>query len=110
MSYSASSRDMAAIESSQESGSNSLTTAWPKSGDAGPDIVRGMREVADGVFEVEILFVHAHLVVTDDGVVLVDTGLPGRSARIEQALHATRKAIGDVRTMLLTPERSIHGY
>ena len=59
-------------------------------------------EVADGVFEIGILFVRAHLVVVDDGVVLVDTGLPGRSARIEQALHEARKAIGDVRTILLT--------
>jgi hypothetical protein len=46
-----------------------------------------MLEVADGVFEIGVLFVHAHLVVVDDGVVLVDTGLPGRSARIEQALR-----------------------
>jgi glyoxylase-like metal-dependent hydrolase (beta-lactamase superfamily II) len=67
-----------------------------------------MLEVADGVFEIGILFVHAHLVVTDDGVVLVDTGLPGRSARIEQALHETRKAIGDVRTILLTHWHADH--
>lgn len=61
-----------------------------------------MLEVADGVFEVGILFVHAHLVVVDDGVVLVDTGLPGRSARIEQALLEAGKAIGNVQTILLT--------
>jgi glyoxylase-like metal-dependent hydrolase (beta-lactamase superfamily II) len=61
-----------------------------------------MLEIADGVFEIAITFVHAHLVVVDDGVVLVDTGLPGRSAKIEQALHEARKAIGDVRTILLT--------
>jgi glyoxylase-like metal-dependent hydrolase (beta-lactamase superfamily II) len=61
-----------------------------------------MREIADGVFEIRILFVHAHLVVVDDGVVLVDTGLPGRSARIEQALREARTAIGNVRTILLT--------
>jgi hypothetical protein len=30
-----------------------------------------MLEVAEGVFEIGILFVHAHLVVVDDGVVLV---------------------------------------
>jgi glyoxylase-like metal-dependent hydrolase (beta-lactamase superfamily II) len=67
-----------------------------------------MLEVADGVFEIGILFVHAHLVVTDDGVVLVDTGLPGRSARIDQALHEARKAIGDVRTILLTHWHADH--
>jgi glyoxylase-like metal-dependent hydrolase (beta-lactamase superfamily II) len=67
-----------------------------------------MLEVADGVFEIGILFVHAHLVVVDDGVVLVDTGLPGRSARIEQALGEARKAIGDVRTILLTHWHADH--
>src|ERR671927_401153 len=61
-----------------------------------------MDEVADGVFEIQILFVHAHLVVVDDGVVLVDTGLPGRSAHIDQALREVRAAIGNVRTILLT--------
>jgi glyoxylase-like metal-dependent hydrolase (beta-lactamase superfamily II) len=67
-----------------------------------------MLEVADGVFEIGILFVHAHLVVVDDGVVLVDTGLPGRSARIDQALGEARKAIGDVRTILLTHWHADH--
>jgi glyoxylase-like metal-dependent hydrolase (beta-lactamase superfamily II) len=67
-----------------------------------------MREVAEGVFEIRILFVHAHLVVVDDGVVLVDTGLPGRSARIEQALHEARTAIGNVRTILLTHWHADH--
>lgn len=61
-----------------------------------------MREVVDGVFEISLGFVNLHLVVTDDGLVLVDTGLPRRSARIEKELHGLRKAIGDVRTILLT--------
>jgi glyoxylase-like metal-dependent hydrolase (beta-lactamase superfamily II) len=67
-----------------------------------------MLEVADGVFEIGILFVHAHLVVVDDGVVLVDTGLPGRSARIEKALREADRAIGDVRTILLTHWHADH--
>ena len=70
--------------------------------------VLGMLEVADGVFEIGILLVHAHLVVVDDGVVLVDTGLPGRSARIEQALREAGKAIGDVRSILLTHWHADH--
>ena len=44
-----------------------------------------MRQIADGVFEVAIGWVHAHLIVVDDGVVLVDTGLPKRSAEIGRA-------------------------
>ncbi|BCJ49032.1 MBL fold metallo-hydrolase [Actinoplanes sp. NBRC 14428] len=67
-----------------------------------------MREVVDGVFEVGIGYVHVHLVVTDDGVVLVDTGLPGRSARIGRALRDLRRSIGDVTTILLTHHHPDH--
>jgi glyoxylase-like metal-dependent hydrolase (beta-lactamase superfamily II) len=67
-----------------------------------------MREVADGVLEISIGFVHVHLVVVDDGVLLVDTGLPGRSGKIEQVLHETRRKIGDVRTILLTHWHADH--
>jgi glyoxylase-like metal-dependent hydrolase (beta-lactamase superfamily II) len=67
-----------------------------------------MREVVDGVFEVGIGYVNVHLVVTDDGVVLVDTGLPRRSGKIGQALHGLRRTIGDVRTVLLTHHHPDH--
>lgn len=67
-----------------------------------------MREIADGVFEIGIRFVNAHLVVVDDGVVLVDTGLPGRSATIERALTEAGKAIGDVHTILVTHWHADH--
>jgi glyoxylase-like metal-dependent hydrolase (beta-lactamase superfamily II) len=67
-----------------------------------------MREIVDGVFEIPITFVHAYLIVTDDGVVLVDTGLPNRSGRIRAALAATRRSIGDVRTILLTHWHADH--
>jgi glyoxylase-like metal-dependent hydrolase (beta-lactamase superfamily II) len=67
-----------------------------------------VREVADGVFEIGIGFVNAYLVVVDDGVVLVDTGLPGRTAKIEQALHEARRKVGDVRTILLTHRHPDH--
>jgi glyoxylase-like metal-dependent hydrolase (beta-lactamase superfamily II) len=67
-----------------------------------------MREVVDGVFEISIGYVHAHLVVVDDGVVLVDTGLPGRSAEFGRALHEMRRKIGDVTTILLTHRHPDH--
>jgi glyoxylase-like metal-dependent hydrolase (beta-lactamase superfamily II) len=67
-----------------------------------------MRAVVDGVFEVGIGYVNVHLVVTDDGVVLVDTGLPGRSAKIGRALQDIRRTIGDVRTVLLTHHHADH--
>jgi glyoxylase-like metal-dependent hydrolase (beta-lactamase superfamily II) len=67
-----------------------------------------MREVAEGVFEIPLGFVHAHLVVTDDGVVLVDTGLPGRSSTVEKAVREAGRALGDVRTILLTHRHPDH--
>jgi glyoxylase-like metal-dependent hydrolase (beta-lactamase superfamily II) len=67
-----------------------------------------VREVVDGVFEVRLSYVNMHLVVTDDGVVLVDTGLPRRSARIDAALAGLRRQIGDVRTVLLTHHHTDH--
>ena len=67
-----------------------------------------MEQILDGVFEVAVGFVNVHLVVTDDGVVLVDTGLPRRTARIEQALHDARRTVGDIRTILLTHRHPDH--
>ncbi len=61
-----------------------------------------MREIVDGVFEVPVLFVRAFLVLTDDGVVLVDTGLPRHSGYFQRALRDAGKSIGDVTTILLT--------
>jgi glyoxylase-like metal-dependent hydrolase (beta-lactamase superfamily II) len=67
-----------------------------------------VREVIDGVFELSLGFVNMHLVVTDDGVVLVDTGLPRNSKRIDRALHGLRKQIGDVTAVLLTHQHVDH--
>lgn len=67
-----------------------------------------MREIVDGVFEISVGYVHAHLVVVDDGVVLVDTGLPGRSAEFGKALREMRRAIGDVTAILLTHRHPDH--
>jgi glyoxylase-like metal-dependent hydrolase (beta-lactamase superfamily II) len=67
-----------------------------------------VREVIDGVFELSLGFVNMHLVVTDDGVVLVDTGLPRNAKRIDRALHGLRKQIGDVTAVLLTHQHIDH--
>lgn len=67
-----------------------------------------MREVADGVFELHAGYVNMHLVVTDDGVVLVDTGLPGRTPLIERGLHGIRRSLGEVTTILVTHHHSDH--
>ena len=61
-----------------------------------------MREVLDGVIEIPITYVKAYAVVVDDGVVLVDTGLPGRANKVVAAIEEARRRIGDVHTILLT--------
>ena len=69
-----------------------------------------MRQIVDGVFELRVGFVNVHLVVVDDGVVLIDTGRPGRRAapRIESALHDVRRAVGEVTAILLTHKHPDH--
>jgi glyoxylase-like metal-dependent hydrolase (beta-lactamase superfamily II) len=62
----------------------------------------GMREVVDGVIEIPIGYVHAYAVVVDDGVLLVDTGLPGRADKVVRAIEEARRRIGEVHTILLT--------
>ena len=61
-----------------------------------------MREVVDGVIEIPIGYVKAYAVVTDDGVVLVDTGLPGRADKVVRAIVESRRQAGQVQTILLT--------
>jgi glyoxylase-like metal-dependent hydrolase (beta-lactamase superfamily II) len=61
-----------------------------------------MREVVDGVIEIPIGYVNAFAVVVDDGVVLVDTGIPGRAGKVESAIEYAQRRIGEVHTILLT--------
>ncbi|MFF0377753.1 MBL fold metallo-hydrolase [Actinoplanes missouriensis] len=67
-----------------------------------------MREVVDGVFELPLGYVNVHVVVTDDGLVLVDTGLPRRAPAIERALKGIRRSLGEVRTVLVTHHHPDH--
>ncbi|MEV6301632.1 MBL fold metallo-hydrolase [Actinoplanes sp. NPDC051861] len=67
-----------------------------------------MREVVDGVFELRLGYVNVHVIITDDGVVLVDTGLPGRSQLIERALQGIRRPLGEVTTILITHHHPDH--
>lgn len=61
-----------------------------------------MREVADGVIEIPIGYVNAYAVIVDDGVVLIDTGIPGRADKVTGAIEDARRRIGEVHTILLT--------
>ena len=67
-----------------------------------------VREVVDGVYELNLGVVNIHLIVTDDGVVLVDTGVPRGAKRIDRALRELGKEIGDVTAVLLTHHHLDH--
>jgi glyoxylase-like metal-dependent hydrolase (beta-lactamase superfamily II) len=61
-----------------------------------------VREIADGVLQIPFGYVNAYLLVTDDGLVLVDAGLPRRQATIERALAQAQRSVGEIGTILLT--------
>jgi glyoxylase-like metal-dependent hydrolase (beta-lactamase superfamily II) len=67
-----------------------------------------VRELVDGVIEIPIGYVNAYAVVVDDGVVLVDTGIPGRADKVARAVVDARRKIGDVHTILLTHWHTDH--
>lgn len=56
-----------------------------------------IRQVASGVHLVELAHVNCYLIEDDDGVTLVDTGLPDHWRGIQQALRHMGKTPGDVR-------------
>ncbi len=67
-----------------------------------------MDEVVDGVLRLGLGYVNAYLVVTDDGLVLVDTGLPRTHAKLQQQFADARRSVGDIRTVLLTHWHTDH--
>jgi glyoxylase-like metal-dependent hydrolase (beta-lactamase superfamily II) len=61
-----------------------------------------MERIVDGVWEVGIGYVHAHVIEADDGLVLVDTGTPGKAGKIDGALRGIGRKVEDIRTIVLT--------
>ncbi len=66
-----------------------------------------MNEVTTGVHQVS-RGVNAFIVDGDEGVVLVDTGLPKRHGAIVEALGSIGRSVGDVRAIVLTHAHSDH--
>lgn len=60
-----------------------------------------MRQVADGVHQIT-KGVNAFIVDGDEGVVLIDTGLPRREGHISKGLESIGRQPSDVRAILLT--------
>src|SRR4051812_26855742 len=67
-----------------------------------------MDEVVDGVLRIGLGYVNAYLVVTDDGLVLVDTGLPRTHTKLQQEIADAGRSVGAIRTVLLTHWHTDH--
>jgi glyoxylase-like metal-dependent hydrolase (beta-lactamase superfamily II) len=66
-----------------------------------------MIEIVPGVYQVKVLAAQVWLLV-DDGVTLVDTGLPGSAPRIRRALAEIGRRPEDVRRVILTHYHKDH--
>jgi glyoxylase-like metal-dependent hydrolase (beta-lactamase superfamily II) len=64
--------------------------------------------IADGVWEIRLSYVHAHLIADDRGVALVDTGLPGKVDKLCAAIEATGNKVEQLHTILLTHHHADH--
>ncbi|MDG6103126.1 MBL fold metallo-hydrolase [Dactylosporangium aurantiacum] len=67
-----------------------------------------MRRIVDGVWELRSGYVHAHLIEVDDGLVLVDTGLPRRAGKLALAIRRTGHDLDDLHTILTTHQHPDH--
>lgn len=61
-----------------------------------------MLKIAEGVYRVPAKHANTYLVEADDGLVLVDTGMPGSEKRILKAITALGRKPNDVKLILLT--------
>ena len=67
-----------------------------------------MPEVAEGVYRVPARGANAYLVDGDEGLVLVDTGLPGSEKRIYKTLERLGRKPEDVKLLLITHRHLDH--
>ncbi len=67
-----------------------------------------MAQVADGVFDVKLRFVHAFVVVDDDGVTVIDTGTPGNADAIAAVVTRAHRRLDQVHTILVTHRHADH--
>jgi glyoxylase-like metal-dependent hydrolase (beta-lactamase superfamily II) len=67
-----------------------------------------VRQVADGVWEIGIGYVHVHLIAVDGGLVIVDTGLPRKAHKLVEAIRRTGHELASVRAILMTHRHPDH--
>lgn len=59
-------------------------------------------QIAEGLHRVEAPMVNSYLIVTDEGVTIVDAGLPGYWKLLQAELASIGKSLADVRALVLT--------
>src|SRR5208337_2592310 len=67
-----------------------------------------VREVVPGLWQVPLGYVNAFLFDTGDGLVLIDTGIPGSSPKILEAVRAIGREPAAIRHILVTYCHSDH--
>lgn len=67
-----------------------------------------MLEIAEGVYRVPARHANTYLVEAEEGLVLVDTGMPGSEKRILGAVSSLGRKSSDVRLVLLTHRHLDH--
>ena len=59
-------------------------------------------EVADGVYQLSSNMVNMHLIEDDDGLTLVDAGVPGHMELLESGLERIGAELSDIQALILT--------
>lgn len=67
-----------------------------------------MQKVTDGIYEVGPGYVNAYVVDGDEGVTLIDTGLPKKDGVIVAALTEIGRVLTDVTSILITHSHNDH--
>ncbi|REK12338.1 MAG: MBL fold metallo-hydrolase [Planctomycetota bacterium] len=61
-----------------------------------------MNSVVPGLYELPLGQVNVHLLETRDGLILIDTGMPGNGPAIEAALQSIDRSPADIRHIVVT--------
>jgi glyoxylase-like metal-dependent hydrolase (beta-lactamase superfamily II) len=59
-------------------------------------------QIASGLYRVGADIINSYLIIGQDGVTIIDAGLPGYWKPLQAGLAATGKSLGDVRALILT--------
>lgn len=67
-----------------------------------------MEEVTEGVHQVKGGYVNSYIVDGDDGVVLIDTGMPNKHQAVADRLGSIGRSVADIAVILLTHSHNDH--